>query len=112
MPKAETNSITLPKRAHPHPRSEALVAPQIGRRADNAPRLQHAIDLCTADAERRFGARNHTADRETFTARVTVGSLAHAEAITVTRRLGSFRVMDAIYVRDEAACGFTFDRMA
>jgi hypothetical protein len=54
------------------------------------------LELCEADAERRVAA----GAAETFSARVSGGSLASPEEITVCRLLDGRRTHDLIYIPD------------
>jgi hypothetical protein len=67
------------------------------------------LELCQADAERR-GATAVRRAAETFSARVSRGSLASPEEITVSRLLDDRRTHDLIY-RPDAEGNFVFQCM-
>ena len=64
------------------------------------------LELCEDDAERRVAA----GAAETFSARVSRGSLASPEEITVCRLLDDGQTHDLIYVPD-AEANFVFQCM-
>ena len=64
------------------------------------------LELCEADAERRATAAVQGSE-ETFSARVSSGSLASPEEITVCRLLDGWRTHDLVY-RPDAEENFVF----
>jgi hypothetical protein len=64
------------------------------------------LELCEADAERRATAAVQGSE-ETFSARVSSGSLASPEEITVCRLLDGWRTHDMVY-RPDADGNFVF----
>ena len=67
------------------------------------------LELCEADAERRATAVVQGSE-ETFSARVSSGSLASPEEITVCRLLDDRRTHDLVYQPD-AEGNFVFQSM-
>jgi hypothetical protein len=67
------------------------------------------LELCEADAERRATAAVQGSE-ETFSARVSGGSLASPEEITVCRLLDGWRTHDVVY-RPDAEGNFVFQAM-
>jgi hypothetical protein len=67
------------------------------------------LELCEADAERRATAAVRGSE-ETFSARVSGGSLAAPEEITVCRLLDGWRTHDWLY-RPDAEGNFVFQSM-
>jgi len=67
------------------------------------------LELCEADAERRATALVQGSE-ETFSARVSGGSLAAPEEITVGRLLDGWRTHDLVYRRN-AEHNFVFQSM-
>ena len=67
------------------------------------------LELCEADAERRATAVVQGSE-ETFSARVSGGSLAAPEEITVCRLLDGWRTHDLVYQPD-AEGNFVFQSM-
>ncbi len=67
------------------------------------------LELCAADAERRATAVVQGSE-ETFSARVSGGSLASPKEITVCRLLDGWRTHDLVY-RPDAEESFVFQSM-
>jgi hypothetical protein len=67
------------------------------------------LELCEADAERRATVVVQGSE-ETFAARVSGGSLAAPEEITVCRLLDGWRTHDLVY-RPDAEENFVFQQM-
>jgi hypothetical protein len=67
------------------------------------------LDLCEADAERRATAVVYGSE-QTFSARMSGGSLAAPEEITVCRLLDGWRTHDLVY-RPDAEGNFVFQSM-
>jgi hypothetical protein len=67
------------------------------------------LELCEADAERRATAAVQGSEEE-FSARVSGGSLAAPEEITVCRLLDGWRTYDLVYLPD-AEGNFAFQSM-
>jgi|HubBroStandDraft_1064217.scaffolds.fasta_scaffold769613_2 hypothetical protein len=67
------------------------------------------LELCETDAERRAAAVVQGSE-EAFSARVSGGSLAAPEEITVCRLLDGWRTHDLVY-RPDAEGNFVFQEM-